>query len=272
MRGISKAWATLVIAAVAIGCSEPPTSQPEQPTDLGPGRVALVNDQAIAESVFRLYSLNTLQRSADELTPEQRASMLDDIVDFALLAQAAEQRGLPRERAVAAELELLRIQLLASLMAERYLDDNPATEEEIRAIYNENLPRLAATQYRASHILSDSASASQAVIDRLTAGADFREVAEAESGGGGELGWFTLDSTPAPFANAVSSLEIGSFSTEPVETQYGWHVILLEDTRQPEPPSIDSIREELRSAANRQKLEEYLQDLRESARIDMVEN
>jgi peptidyl-prolyl cis-trans isomerase C len=272
MHGISKAWATIVVAATAVGCSEPPISQPQQPTDLGPGRVAIVNDQPIAESVFRLYSLNTLQRSADELTSEQYASMLDDIIDFALLAQAAEQRGLPRERAIAAELELLRIQMLASLMAERYLDDNPASEEEIRDIYNENLPRLAATQYRASHILTDSASAARAAIDQLTAGAEFREVAEAESGGGGELGWFTLDSTPAPFADVVSRLEIGNFSTEPVETQYGWHVILLEETRQPEPPSVDSIREELRSAANRQKLEEYLQGLRESAKIDVVEN
>jgi peptidyl-prolyl cis-trans isomerase C len=244
--------------------------QPQQPSDLGPGRAAIVNDQVIAESVFRLYSLNTLQQTLDELSSDQRATLLDDMIDFALLAQAAEQRGLPRERAVAAELELLRIQLLASLMAERYLDDNPATEAEIRAIYNDNLPRLAATQYRASHILMDSESGARAAIERLTSGTDFREVAEAETGGGGDLGWFTLDSTPAPFADAVSRLEVGHFSTEPVETQYGWHVILLEDTRQSEPPSVDAIREELRSAVNGQKLEEYLQGLREAATIDVV--
>ncbi|MDH3276449.1 MAG: peptidylprolyl isomerase, partial [Gammaproteobacteria bacterium] len=175
---------------------------------LGPSHMATVNGVPIHESIFRLYALNGLQKNADDLTDEERSFVLEDLIRFRLLMDAATQSDLLSERRVAAELELARLQIVARTMAGRYLEENPATEAELRAAYNENLDRLRSTQYKAKHILLESEEDAAAVIAELNEGADFAELARERSTGptapqGGDLGWFTAESMVEPFANAV---------------------------------------------------------------------
>ena len=244
------------------------------PGPLGPGVVATVNDTPVPESLFRFYALSGLQKTAEDLTEDERDGIIEDLIRIRLLADAAEERGLPDERTIAAELELQRLQLVARAAAARYLDENPARESELRALYEENLPRLMSNQYKARHILVNTEDEARNVIVALDGGGDFAELAREHSTGptgpsGGDLGWFSADSMVEPFADAVRTMEDGSYSTEPVRTQFGWHVIMLEETREQQPPGLDAVRDELLRAVESQKLEDYVNSLRDAAVIEL---
>src|SRR5690606_8167 len=120
-------------------------------------------------------------------------------------------------------------------------------DAELRAEYDANLSQFETVEHKASHILVESEEEANALIEQLNAGADFAELAVEHSidpsaaDGGGDLGWFTSSAMVAPFAQAVEAMEVGTYSSAPVQTQFGWHVILLEDQRTSEPPSLDSV-------------------------------
>lgn len=236
---------------------------------LGPGSVARVDGVRVPESVFRLYALGTLQTDADSLTAEQRKSVVDDVIDLRVLANAAETNGLQKERTIAARIELARLQLLARNMAIRYLEQNPATEEELRAKYEENLPNLTTTEYKARHILVDTQAKAASIIEALDAGGDFAALARENSTGAddGDLGWFSADSMVEPIADAVQTMTVGQYSSEPVQTEYGWHVLFLDDLRDAPPPGLDTVRTELTNVVEREKLEAYIAELRGEAEV-----
>jgi peptidyl-prolyl cis-trans isomerase C len=116
--------------------------------------------------------------------------------------------------------------------------------------------------------------AAQEVIDELASGADFAELARTRSTGptapsGGDLGWFSADSMVEPFGDAVQALDVGAHSNSPVQTQFGWHVILVEEARDQQPPGLDAVRNDIRTLVDRNKLEDYVNGLRDSADVVM---
>jgi peptidyl-prolyl cis-trans isomerase C len=262
--------AVLSLAAVSASCTQGTPSTPS--SVLGPGSVATVNGSPVPESVFRVHALSATKKNADDLTAEERKAVLDDLVGIVVMAQEADKQGLLAERTTAAQMELARLQLSARAMATRYLEENPATELEIKTIYDENLPRLAGQQFKARHILVDTKEEADAIIEQLNGGKDFLKLAEERASGktgpnGGDLGWFTADSMTPPVVEAVSAMKVGSHSTEPVKTDYGYHVLLLEDTRSQEPPSINDMRDEIVNAVQREKLQKHMRELVEAANV-----
>jgi peptidyl-prolyl cis-trans isomerase C len=257
------------------GCSQNSGSGDDSATDwLGTSRLAVVNGKSIPESVVRVYALATERKALEDLAPEDRERMLNDVIGIELLNQQAEKEGLTSSRTLAAQLELQRLQLVARSMATSYLEKNPPSEADIERIYNENLPRLAGEQYKARHILVETKAEADDVITELRNGRDFLELAREHADGptgpnGGALDWFSADSMPAPFAAAVRTMTVGSYSNEPVQTDFGFHVILLEDVRRQEPPALADIRDELASAAERDRLNEYMRELREAAEVTL---
>jgi len=259
------------LVITAVGCSQ---NQTDGDSALGPGSVATVNGEPIAESVLRVYALASARKNLDELTAEERGRLLDDLIGVELLAQQAEKDGLTSSRTVAAQLELQRLQLVARAMATSYLEKNPATDDEIQKIYDENLPRLAGRQYKARHILVETKDEADGVITQLRDGKDFVALAQERATGltgpnGGDLGWFSAESMPQPVADAVRDMQPGTYSTAPVQSEFGFHVLLLEDTRQQEPPTLDSIRNDLVGAVDRKRIEDYLRVLREAATVSL---
>ena len=241
---------------------------------LGPSRVATVNGRPVAESVLRTYALATERKNLEELTPETRERLLNDLIGVELLAQEGEKDGTASSRAVAAQLELQRLQLVGRAVATSYLQKNPATEAELQRVYDDNLPRLTSRQFKARHILVETKTEADGVIAQLRQGRDFIALAQEHADGltgpnGGALDWFTADSMPAPFAAAVRSMSVGAYSSEPVQTEYGFHVILLEDAREQEPPPLAEVRNELVAAVERKRVEDYLKSLRESATVEV---
>ena len=261
--------ATLTLISVT-ACSQEGANN--DGASLGSARVAVVNGQPVAESVLRMYALTAERKNLEEMSPEDRERVLDDLIGLQLLAQQATKDGLTSSRTLAAQVELQRLRLVANAMATDYIEKNPPSDADIQAIYDENLPLLVGEQYKARHILVATKEEAESVIAQLRQGSDFVALAQERADGptgpnGGALDWFTLDSMPPPFAAAVRAMTVGSYSTEPVQTDFGFHVILLEETRKQEPPGLADIRDDLANAAQRKRLDDYIKALRESATV-----
>jgi peptidyl-prolyl cis-trans isomerase C len=242
---------------------------------LGPGEVAFVGDDRIPESIFRLFTLASLQTDAENLTPEARTQVIDRLVIIELLAQEAEKRGLPNERRVAAELELQRLQTLARNMTNRYTEENPPTEAELRDLYQASLPQLQQTQYKTRHILVESEDEARDVLDELDDGEDFADLAQEYSidqtaAQGGDLGWLTVSSVPA-FANVLPTATPGVPLSDPVQSNYGWHVILVDEIKEEPAPSFEDVRDDLTAAVEAQKLTKYVESLRENSQVRLTD-
>lgn len=268
---LKSAWLVVPIT-IAFSACDTADAPPETSSALGISRVATVDGKPIPESVFRVYTFNALQRDPDQLSQEERGQIVDDLVYLKVIANEAEKEGLPSEPRLAAELELMRLQALARAMTQRFQEKNPPSELELQTLYEQNLPRLATTQYKARHILVDDEEVAANLIGELDDGADFATLArenskDTTSTEGGDLGWFSPEAMVAPFAEAIRTMDVGTYSSTPVQTNFGYHVILLEDSRDQEPPSLEAVRSELTQAVARQKLDVYVKQLRDGAEV-----
>jgi peptidyl-prolyl cis-trans isomerase C len=209
------------------------------------------------------------EQTNQQITREQVVSAM--VVEEALI-QEAERVGLTKDPKVASRIERQRRSLVASLMVQDHLEKNPVTDEEIQKTYDEVVAAEKGQEYKARHILVEEETMAKSLIDELAGGADFAELAKKHSTGptgtnGGDLGWFSAKTMVAPFAEAVQAMEKGAVSKSPVKTQFGWHVILLEDSRDIEPPALDQLRPRIESFIKNRRNQEYMQSVREKAEV-----
>jgi peptidyl-prolyl cis-trans isomerase C len=208
--------------------------------------------------------------------PEQYKQLPDDVLFQGILEQLIQQSLLaetvtPAPRSVELQLENDRRALLASLAMEE-LVSAAATDEALQALYDERFANVdPGTEYNASHILVKTEEEAKAVIAELEAGADFAELAREKSTGpsgpnGGALGWFGKGTMVAPFEEAVVALKPGEISG-PVQTQFGWHVIKLNETRPAPKPTLDEVRQTLLDEIQQRTIEAKLQELTAKADI-----
>ncbi len=260
LSATGRAAALLSLVTLAAACT-PPADQPVI------NAVKTVNGVGIDAEVLNVYLETRLGKSADEVTEDERENALSELTDLYLLTtqpRAVELAGEPRARA---QLEIQRRGLIANLAVSDYIENNQATEEEIVAEYEDQVQKAPPKQFKARHILVDTQEEATALIEELKGGADFAELAQENSTGpsgpnGGDLGWFPPEQMVKPFSDAVDALEDGAFTQEPVETQFGWHVILREDSRIAEPPTLESVREVIKQRVEQVKLQNYLESLR----------
>jgi peptidyl-prolyl cis-trans isomerase C len=233
--------------------------------------VAVVNDVAITETEFQEFlALQRMNRPAENLPREQ---VLDEMISMELLRQAALERGLDRDPEILRQLERSRTNLMVGALLDQWLG-NGHTDDELRAEYDRQLESLDRQEYKARHILLDTEADARTVIEALEEGADFEEMAREHSTGpsgpmGGDLGWFTADGMVPEFSNAVRLLEPGTYTKEPVQSDFGWHVILLEDMRMAEPPPFEVVRSRLEQILDNRMIQENIEDLRGRADIEI---
>ena len=272
MKKLYASATCLLLALVLGGCGDRPASEPTEVNPFGEATVATIDGAPIYATFFDAYATARLQQSAEDLSDDDRDLLIEELIQFHLLAGAAIDAGLPEELDFAIEQELQRLQMLSRAMATRYLDDNPVTSIELQDAYEQNIDRLSGIQYRARHILVDQEAEATAIIGELDGGADFAQLAMERSTGpsgpnGGDLGWFSADTMVEPFSNAVRAMEVGTYSQQPVQTRFGWHVILLEEMEDRMPPGLEAVRADITSLVEQQKVEAYLNSLREQAEI-----
>jgi peptidyl-prolyl cis-trans isomerase C len=238
--------------------------------------VATVNGKAIDSEMLNVFVQAVSQNPGAEVSAEQKKQMLDQLINMTLAAQAAEKDGLENDASVKARMQLVKTQLLAEAATEKYMKAHPVSESETKAEYDTqvaNMPK----EYKARHILVDSKEKADEIIKQLAAGGDFAKIATKESKdagsgkNGGDLGWFGAQSMVKPFADAVAGMEKGQTTPQPVQSEFGWHVIKLEDTRSPVAPAYDDVKQQVEVLSQRKKLQAYLDELRKTAKIQITE-
>jgi len=230
---------------------------------------ATVNGTDISSNVFNMYLESRIQKPVSEATAEERTSVLNELKDLYLLTTQPKAKQLADDPRTKAQLELQSRGLLAQAVAADFVESNQATDEEIKAAYAQQLEISPPLEFKARHILVETQGEAQGLITELDGGADFAKLATEKSTGpsgpnGGDLGWFAPNQMVAPFSQAVAKLEDGGFTKAPVQTQFGWHVILREDSRPTSPPTLESVREVIKQRVEQGKLQKYLQELRAS--------
>ncbi|HLS80605.1 MAG TPA: peptidylprolyl isomerase [Steroidobacter sp.] len=234
--------------------------------------VATVNGEAVTRSEFDLYLDNISQQSGRDVPEEQKSLLLDQYISMRLAAEQAEKNGVTKDPAVADQIALARMNVILDAGLQKYLAEHPVSDEELKPEYDAQVAAMP-REYHARHILVDDKATADAVNKQLREGADFAELAKQKSKdsskeSGGDLGWFTLDSMVKPFADAVAALEPGQTTAEPVQSQFGWHLIRLEESRMSTPAAFDEVKDRIRVHLQRKRLQTYLEELRKGAKIE----
>ncbi|MCO6412655.1 MAG: peptidylprolyl isomerase [Thiogranum sp.] len=268
----------LGLAGLVSACDQVPMTSQESATApaASPVRddsavVAEVNGSPITRAVLDIYAQQRQARQPGADADD--AAVLEEIISLELARQQGEKQNLDDNPEVALQIEQQRRAVLASAAMQQHLKDKPITDEELKKIYDENVG--SGDEYKARHILLKEKEEAEQVIAELDKGADFSELAKEKSTGpsgpgGGELGWFSAKQMVAPFSDAVAAMEKGSYTKAPVQTQFGWHVIMLDDVRQTTPPDFEMLKPQIRAMVQNQRVQEYLAELREAANINII--
>lgn len=234
--------------------------------------VALVNGVSIPQARVDMRLKVAAQQGQPD-TPELRKAIRDDLINLEVISQAATKNGLDRQPEIAQQLELARESVLASAYVQDYAKTHPISDEALKQEYENLKIRVGNKEYKLSHILVESEDEAKKVQAELKKGAKFAKVAKAKSKDpgsadkGGELGWAVPSNFVQPFSEAVVKLNKGQVSA-PVQTQYGWHVIKLEDTRELKVPTFEEMKPKLENRLQQQSIQKAIEDLRSKAKIE----
>lgn len=233
--------------------------------------VATVNGVSIDSAVLDFYVQSRTNRPAAQVSPQELEALRSELTDIFLLSTQESAAAYEKDPQIQAQLELQRRGILAQAVAADFYSTATVTDAEIEAEYQNQAKLAPAQQFKARHILVESQGEAIEIIALLDDGGDFVELARVRSTGpsgpnGGDLGWFSPDQMVKPFADAVASLDDGAYTKQPVQTQYGWHVILREESRATEAPTLESSREGISQYLQNQKFQAYLQSLRDAAK------
>ena len=243
----------------------------KEPAAAGPA-VATVNGKPVSKSEFDLYVETVERQSKRQIAAEEKSTLLDQFISMRLAADAAEKEGVAKDAKVQDQLALARLNVLVDSGLQQWLEKHPVTDEELRPEYDAQVAQMP-KEYHARHILVDDQAKAEAITKQLKAGGDFAKAAEKNSKdpsgkSGGDLGWFTLDSMVKPFSDAVAALQPGQMTDAPVQSQFGWHIIKLEDSRVTAPPPFEEVKDRVKMMVQRKKLQNYLDELRKGAQIE----
>ncbi len=235
--------------------------------------VATVNGSPITANMLDRYQQQRQGRMPG--ANQNRKALLEELISLELASQDGVRQGVDKQPDVYAQIEQQRRAVIASAAFQHQMEQNPITDEELKALYDEKAQ--AGNEYKARHILVKSKEEAEKLIAELDKGADFAELARQHSTGpsgknGGDLGWFAPQSMVKPFAEAVTGMEKGSYTKEPVQTQFGWHIIKLEDTRGTNPPPYEQVKPQLEMMVRNQRVQNYIQSLRQQADISIDES
>jgi peptidyl-prolyl cis-trans isomerase C len=236
--------------------------------------IATINSEEFSLGLFRLFFVERLRQEKTENTPAFQNQVFNEFVNIVVTAQNATSKGIDKDPTVQNAIKLQELQVLSRLDLQDAARNLAPSDEDLQKTYDDRYGNTKRKEFKARHILVKTEDEAKALIEKLDGGGDFTELAKESSLGptgknGGDLGWFDSKQMVKPFTEAVEGMKPGSYSETPVQTQFGWHVILLEDTREADPPSLDSVKGELNAGIQREALANYVSDLRKNAEVDL---
>jgi len=205
-------------------------------------------------------------------TPELRAAVREELIARELFAQEAEKKGLLRNPEVQSQLDAVRQDILIRALIRDHLKAKPITDAEIAAEYEKVKKESAEKEYRARHVLVETEDEAKQIIADLKKGAAFEELAKkskdtGSAAQGGDLDWNTRETFVKEFSDAMAALEKGKFTEAPVKSQFGWHVIRLDDVREAAAPPLEQVKPQIRQQLERDRVQNLQKDLRAKAKV-----
>ncbi|OQM75459.1 peptidylprolyl isomerase [Manganibacter manganicus] len=251
-----------------------PATATEKPVDPN-AVVATVNGQELTESDLTLAEGELSQQFA-QLPPEQRrAAALSAAIEIKVLAAKAKAEGLDKDPDFQRRAAFLQERALHGEVVEKDVLGK-ITDDEIKARYEKEIAaQPPVNEVHARHILVKTKEEAEAIIKQLDTGADFQKLANEHTNdpsgkaNGGDLGYFGPGQMVPEFEKAAEALAVGSYTKEPVKTQFGWHIIKVEDKRQKQPPAFDKVKDQVKSLVIRDKYFAMVKDARAAAKVEI---
>jgi peptidyl-prolyl cis-trans isomerase C len=232
---------------------------------------AVVNNKPIPKAKVDEF-VEALVKQGRPDSPELRTMVRDELIAREIFVQAAEKQGLARNPEVARQLENVRQDLLIRAFLTEHLKKNPIREEDMKAEYERVKKGAGDKEYRARHILVDKEDVAKGIVDQLKKGAKFEELAKqskdtGSAAKGGDLDWNPPAQFVKPFSDAMVKLEKGKFTETPVQSQFGYHVIKLDDVRETQPPPYDQVKPQIKQELERKTVADLQKKMRETAKV-----
>lgn len=251
------------LAAALIGIALPALAQ----------NVAIVNGKPVPKARVDVLAAQ-LAKSGRPVSPEMQGQIKDEVIAREIFMQEAQKRGLDATEDFKGQMELARQTLLIRELFADHQKNNPVTDEEIKAEYDKFAAANGGKEYRARHILVEKEDQAKAIIASLKKGGKFDEIAKKQSkdpgsgANGGDLDWANAQSYVPEFSAALVKLNKGQTTEAPVKTQFGYHVIRLEDVREAQLPKLEEVKPQIAQQLQQQKLSKFQEDLRGKAKIE----
>ena len=253
------------LIGAALLCALAPVAQAQN--------IAIVNGKAVPKA--RLDALATqMARAGRAVPPEQQAQLRDAVIAREIFLQEAQLRGLEASEDFKTQMELTRQTILINELFADFQKKNPISDADIKAEYDKFAAANGGKEYKARHILVEKEDEAKAIIAQLKKGGKFEEIAKKSSkdpgsgANGGDLDWAAAGSYVKEFSDALVALQKGKTTETAVKTQFGYHIIRLEDTRDAQLPKFDDVKPQIAQQLQQQKLAKYQEDLRAKAKIE----
>jgi len=233
----------------------------------------VVNGVTIPQSRIEMMN-RELTASGQPSTPEREQAVKEELINREVLVQAAQKRGLDKNADVAAQMDMARQAVLVRALFESEVKANPVTDIDLQKQYEDFKKSMGENEYKIRHILVDKEDDAKAIIAELGKGSDFAKLAKEKSkdpgskDNGGDLDWGPSARYVKPFAEAVTSMKKGQLTTAPVKTDFGYHVIRLDDVRPLKVPAFDELKEQFRQRAQQQQIQKLVMELRGKAKVE----
>lgn len=251
------------VAAALIGIALPALAQ----------NVAIVNGKPVPKARVDALAAQ-LAKAGRPMSPEMQGQLKDEVIAREIFMQEAQKRGLDASDDFKVQMELARQTLLIRELFADYQKSNPVTDADVKAEYDKFAAANGGKEYRARHILVEKEDQAKAIIASLKKGGKFDEIAKKQSkdpgsgANGGDLDWANAASYVPEFSTALIKLKKGQTTEAPVKTQFGWHVIRLEDVREAQLPKLEEVKPQITQQLQQQKLAKFQEDLRGKAKIE----
>jgi peptidyl-prolyl cis-trans isomerase C len=216
--------------------------------------------------------VDLLKKQGQQDTPQLREQVKEQLIQREILMQEVQKRGLAEKPEVKSQLEIQRQNVLIQSLMQDELARSPITDAQIKAAYEEQKKLSGSKEYKVRHILVETEAEAKDITAQLKKGAKFEDLAKkskdpGSAQRGGELDWAGAGNYVKPFSDAMVKLDKGQMTDAPVQSQFGWHVIKVDDIREAQFPPLDQVSPQIREALQRQKLGAFADQLRKNAKV-----
>ena len=235
--------------------------------------VAIVNGKPVAKARVDMLAAQ-LAKAGRPVSPEMQGQLKDEVIAREIFMQEAQKRGLDATDDFKAQMELARQTILIRELFADYQKTNPVTDAEVKAEYDKSAAANAGQEYKARHILVEKEEDAKALIAQIKGGASFEELAKKNSkdtgsaANGGDLDFANPNNFVPEFSKAMTALQKGEMTQEPVKSQFGYHIIKLEDIRPATFPAFDDVKAQIKQRIEQQKMADFQESLIKKAKTD----